>query len=107
MALILSKACLLCGACSSLIGASGAAMLAELFTAKCLGRDTGGSFGTSANALRPGARVEARCCVLNMVFASATSKCVLCVLRYELQDYAESYSLAWHFFQVSCLGAVM
>lgn len=53
IALILSMPLGSCMLASSLIGARGALMLAELFTARCLGRETEGSFGASANALRP------------------------------------------------------
>ena len=53
MALILSMPLGSCTLVSSLIGARGALKLAELFTARCLGREVRGNFGVSAKALRP------------------------------------------------------
>ena len=60
IALILSMPLGSCTLVSSLIGARGALMLAELFTARCLGRETGGNLGASAKALRPWPGAEAR-----------------------------------------------
>jgi hypothetical protein len=67
IALILSIPFLDSSVCSSVIGARGALMLAELFTARRLGRDTGGSLGASASALRPKPLEEAKCCVANIL----------------------------------------
>ena len=84
MALILSMLFGSCTLVSSLIGARGALMLAELFTARCLGRKTGCNFGASANALRPVPGVGAKCVVANMLCRSAVSKTSSGVSGYEL-----------------------
>ena len=74
IALILSMPFLDSCVCSSLIGAKGAAMLAELLTARCRGRATGGSLGTSANALRPKPLVDDKCCAANILTVFAVTQ---------------------------------
>ena len=76
IALILSIPLFDSSVCSSVIGARGALMLAELFTARRLGRDTGGSLGASTSALRPKPLEEAKCCVANILRGCSVSLCV-------------------------------
>ena len=76
IALILSMPSFDSSVCSSVIGARGALMLAELFTARRLGHDKGGSLGASASALRSKPLEEAKCCIANILSACFVSLCV-------------------------------